>query len=138
MYFAYSRIISKDGITILVLCLNYYFFNRLSSFHTVSTEYINFFASFNHFFLFIYFFVTLKNLLLKMFLLKLQYVEYTTHLFTPPFYTSKYPSSTESLNMLHCWFSASVYLHYSTMDFMIQHTPRDGSFYFVLVLLSGN
>lgn len=31
------------------------------------------------------------------------------------FYTSKYPSSSESLNMLHCWLSALVYLHSSNI-----------------------
>ena len=36
-----------------------------------------------------------------------------TKSFLPPFYTSKSPSSP-SLNMLHCRFSASEYLHSST------------------------
>ena len=35
--------------------------------------------------------------------------------FKPSFYTSKSPSSSSSLGMLHCWFSASVYLHSSTL-----------------------
>ena len=34
--------------------------------------------------------------------------------FWPSFYTSKNQSSLSSLNILHCWFSVSVYLHSST------------------------
>ena len=44
-------------------------------------------------------------------------------LFLPPFHTTKNPSSSSSsssLNILHCWLSASMYLHSS-----------HGSFYFV-------
>ena len=42
------------------------------------------------------------------------------------FYTSKNPSSS-LLSMLHCWFSASVYL------FTLQHIPGDDNFYLVCI-----
>ena len=38
------------------------------------------------------------------------------------FYTSKYPSSSKSLKMLHCWFSGSVHLHSSTYMGMVVFT----------------
>ena len=55
--------------------------------------------------------------------LKATYFSFTISLVTPgrlqksfwfSFYTSKNPSSSSSLNILPCWFSASVYLHSST------------------------
>ena len=98
----YGAICTKNNLLILDNGILMAFSGSCFAFRQFRRAIFNSFAYSNNVVMFIYFFVTPKQVT-KIF--------FSVHV---SFCTSKYPSSSELLKMLHCWLSASADLHSST------------------------